>query len=75
MERPERPEELRRQIMKDELLKDIRKHPGTWVEDIARRLKWNRQTVSNYVKTLRADGVVRLERKGAMDLIYPNDGR
>jgi predicted transcriptional regulator len=69
------PEDLRRQAMKEEILKDIKKHPGTWVEDISRRLGWNRQTVGNYVRMLESDKSIYTMKKGAMIEIWPTDGK
>lgn len=57
--------------MKDTLLEDIQDHPGTWIEDVSRRLEWNRQTVSKYADTLEGEDQIRIERKGNMKTLWP----
>ncbi len=57
--------------MREILFKDIRENPGTWVEDIARRLGWNRQTVSRYARMLIAEGKVRVTKKGPVNEFWP----
>ncbi len=69
------PDELRREAMRNEVLKDIESHPGTWVEDIARRLGWNRATVSNYVRELTNQKKVKTQRKGPLVEIRPANGK
>jgi predicted transcriptional regulator len=55
--------------MKAAVLDDIRKNPGTWKEDIAKRIGIHRQTVTTYVNELVAERSVTKERRGQMDVL------
>jgi len=58
--------------MKTAILDDIKKNPGTWKEDISKRLGIHRQTVTTYVNELMAAGAVSSKRVGPTDVLRAN---
>jgi predicted transcriptional regulator len=52
------------------VFQDISQNPGTYAEEISKRIGWNRQTVAVYLRELAALGRINIERKGPMNIVY-----
>lgn len=61
--------------METDILTVVSSHPeGIWLEEIARALHKNRQTISKYVGQLEARKQVRVQQEGQMKRVYLADG-
>lgn len=59
----------------EEKIRDfIMQNPGTYVEEISRRLGYNRATVTKYVRGFVGSDTISEKKKGPIYELWPNNG-